>query len=168
MYCRFKYPYRDITLNHNGLTEVPDYYVDEFGNYVSKNPKTLDVRRYIRTKLDRPSTSGSLPLCKIYTSPLLDNYTSFNVNNGQITYYIDDSIKNPHYDPIYQIRHTSKRIDYIDPMTSYKPHYNLVQKNNDIYNFSPLSSINDSTFHRENLIASQQAKYDQTRITPFF
>ena len=57
---------------------------------------------------------------------------------------------------------------YRDPMTSYKPHYILVNSNQSVDNYSPLTSINDTSFHRENLIASQQAKFNQTRITPFY
>lgn len=168
MYCKYSYPFRDQMLNHNGLTEVPDYYVNQNGEVVSLNPKTFDAPRAIRTKLDRPSTTGSVPLCDIYTAPHLENYKPFNVNNGQITYYIDNSIKDPYYKPVYDIPSTTVRYNYTDPMTSEKPHYILVNSNQAVFDYSCLSSINDSAFHRENLIASQQAKYNQTRITPFY
>ncbi|NBP58943.1 hypothetical protein EBU71_20835, partial [bacterium] len=158
----------DQLLNHNGLTEVQDYRVDEEGGFVSMNPKTMDAPRAIRMKLDRPSTTGSIPLCSIYTDPNLDNYTAHNVNNGQIIYFIDNSVKDPFYRPIYDIPFETQKIAYTDPMNSEKPHYALIHQNDKVFNYSPLSSINDSTFHRENLIASQQAKYNQTRITPFY
>lgn len=166
-YCSYNHVYRDQVLNHNGLTEVPDYKVTSDG-YESLNPKTYDPIRAIRLKLDRPSTTGSVPLCDIYKAPHLDNYTPFNVNNGQITYYIDNSIKDAFYDPVYQMPSSTVKINYIDPMGTTKPHYALVHKNTDVYNYTPLSSLNDSSFFRENLIASQQAKYNQTRITPFY
>lgn len=155
-------------LNHNGLIQVPDYYVDKNGYYVSVNPKTLDAPRAIRTRFDRPSTMGSMPECERYTAPYLDNYKQYNVNNGQITYYIDNSIKDAFYKPIYDIPFKSMAYAYTDPMTSEKPHYVLINSNKDVYDYSCLSSLNDSSFHRENLIASQQAKYNQTRITPFY
>jgi len=167
-YCSYNYNYRDQVLNHNGLTEVPDFKKDKDGSIISLNPKTYNSIRAMRMNLDRPSTTGSVPLCDIYTSPNLDNYTPFNVNNGQITYYIDNSIKDAFYDPVYQIPSYTKKIEYIDPMGTVKPHYSLIHKNSDIYNYSPLSFINDSSFFRENIIASQQAKYNQTRITPFY
>jgi len=168
MHCKYSYPFRDQVLNHNGLMEVQDYVWDKEGNVQSYNPKVRDPVRNIWTKLDRPSTSGSLPLCRIYDSPLLDNYTPHNVNNGQITYYIDNSIKSAFYRPTFDLPSMTVPYAYTDPMTSEKPHYNLVHQTRDIFAYSPLSSINDSTFHRENLIASQQAKYNQTRITPFY
>lgn len=155
-------------LNRNGLTQVQDYYVDDSCHYVSVNPKTLDAPRAIRNKLDRPSTTGSVAAKDRYTAPYLNNYTPFNVNNGQITYYVDNSIKDAFYKPIYDIPFTAVPYEYTDPMTSEKPHYILINKNDDVFNYSCLSSLNDSSFHRENLIASQQAKYNQTRITPFF
>lgn len=168
MYCKYSLPFRDQILNHNGLTEVQDYRVDEEGSFVSMNPKTMDAPRAIRMKLDRPSTTGSVPLCSIYTDPNLDNYTPHNVNNGQIIYYIDNSIKDPFYKPIYDVPFETQKIVYTDPMTSEKPHYAMLHKPTEVFNYSPLSSINDSAFHRDNLIASQQAKYNQTRITPFY
>ena len=166
--CPYNYIYRDQLLNHNGLMEVPDYKMTTSGTYKSLNPKTRHAVSGQILEFDRPSTTGSIPLCNIYNSPELDNYTPYNVNNGQISYYIDDSIKDAFYSPIYQIPSNTKKINYVDPMSSNKPHYALIHKNRDVYNYSCLSSINDSSFFRENLIASQQAKYNQTRITPFY
>jgi hypothetical protein len=168
MYCKYSLPFKDQLLNHNGLTEVPDYVVDSEGSFVSMNPKTMDPIRNIRTKLDRPSTTGSVPLCRVYDSPHLDNYTPHNVNNGQITYFIDRSIKDAFYDPVYQIPYQTYRYAYTDPMGSEKPHYALVHRNADVFQYTRLSSMNDASFHRENLTASQQAKFNQTRITPFY
>lgn len=168
MYCKYHLPFKDQILNHNGLTEVRDYKLDREGNIQSYNPRLREPVRDIHTKLDRPSTTGSIPLNRIYDAPILDNYTPFNVNNGQITYFIDNSIKDAYYKPIYDIPSETRSYAYTDPMTSEKPHYSLVHRNEDIFNYSCLSSLNDSSFFRENLIASQQAKYNQTRITPFY
>jgi len=161
-------PFQDQQLNRLGLTAVQDYQIDQNQKVISYNPKNFDSPRAIRMPLDRPSTTGSMAMCDIYKSPSLDNYTTFNVNNGQIKYYIDNSIKEPFYKPVYDIPFTTTAYMYVDPMSSVKPHYILSQSNKDVFNFSSLSSINDSSFHRENLIAAQQAKYNQTRITPFY
>ena len=154
-------------LNHNGLTPVNDYIKTQDG-YVSYNPKNYNYVRAMRLPLDRPSTTGSVPLSKIYTYDNQESYTPNNVNNGQITYYIDNEIKDPYYKPVYNIPFQTIAYNYVDPMTSIKPHYVLVNNSIDIANFSPLTSISDTSFHRENLIASQQAKFNQTRITPFY
>lgn len=156
-------------LNKNGLTEVRDFEIDPYNSTtISYNPKLFDSPRAIRAHMDRPSRTGSVPLCDIYTSPILDGYTPYNVNNGQITYYIDHSIKNAFYKPVYDIPFKTLKYNYVDPMGSVKPHYALVNQQKDIDNYSPLSSIRDSSLFRENLIASQQAKINQQRITPFY
>ena len=163
-YC--EYPYHDQILNVNGLREVQDFIQNENGTITSYNPKLYDTRRAIRMTLDRPSTTGSIPLNEIYK--IDNNYDQYSVDNGQITYYIDNNIKDAFYRPIYDIPFKTIPYMYIDPMTSYKPHYILVNSNKDIDSYSPLTSVNDTTFHRENLIASQQAKFNQSRITPFY
>lgn len=156
-------------LNKTGLQPVNDYVIDKDTNeFIDYNPKSYDVRRGIRTPIDRPSTTGSVNPSDIYTLKYLDNYTPFNVNNGQIQYYIDRSIKDAFYEPIYDIPNYTIRYDYIDPMGSYKPHYNLIQKQCDIDSYSPLSFIQDTSFFRENLMAAQQAINNQQRITPFY
>lgn len=168
MYCKYPYPNRTQLLNHNGLTEVPDYRIDREGNFVSSNPKTMEPVRGIRMALDRPSTSGFVPLSDIYTNPNLDEYSPFNVNNGQITYYVDDELKHPFYDPVFHMSRKTSRRAYTDPMGSEKPEYILEHSTRQVDRFSNLSFINDSSFHRENLMAAQQAKYNQSKIGPFF
>ena len=168
MYCKHPYPGRTQLLNHNGLTEVPDYSINSEGAFVSLNPKTLEPVRGIRMPLDRPSTSGFVPLSDIYTSPNLNSYTTFNVNNGQISYYINDELKHPFYNPVFSVSKKTRRRAYTDPMSSEKPEYALIHSHQQVQNFSGLSFLNDSSFHRENLMAAQQAKFNQTRITPFF
>jgi hypothetical protein len=163
----FNNPNGYIILNHNGLTPVNDY-IETSNGFVSYNPKNYNYVRAMRMPLDRPSTTGSVPLSKVYTYENQENYTPFNVNNGQITYYIDNEIKDPYYKPIYDIPFKTISYNYVDPMTSVKPHYVLVNNSVDIANFAPLTFLSDTAFHRENLIASQQAKFNQTRITPFY
>lgn len=155
-------------LNHNGLLAVHDYINRPDGSVTSYNPRLFDVRRGMRVPMDRPSTTGSVPLCEIYTNPIMDGYTPYSVNNGQITYYIDNSIKDAFYRPVYDIPFQTKKYVYVDPMGSVKPHYSLINKSEDVCKYSPLSSIQDSAFFRDNLIASQQAKTNQERITPFY
>lgn len=162
-----EYPYQDQILNVNGLREVPDFIENKNGTITSYNPKLYDTTRAIRMTLDRASTTGSVPLKDIYNTGI-EYEDQYCVNNGQITYYIDNEIKDAFYKPIYDIPFKTIPYMYRDPMTSYKPHYILVNSNQSVDNYSPLTSINDTSFHRENLIASQQAKFNQTRITPFY
>lgn len=155
-------------LTQLGLSVVPDYIKQEDDVYVSLNPKTMRYVDGARVGLDRPSTTGSVPLSQIYKNPLLDRYTPYNMDKGQIQYYIDNSIKDAYYKPVFDIPSKTVNVAYVDPMTSFKPHYILDINQKSIDNYSPYSWIRDSTFYRENLMASQQAKYNQERITPFY
>ena len=121
MFCKYKFPNRTQLLNHNGLTEVLDYYVDSEGHYVSLNPKLKDGVRGMRLALDRPSTTGSVPMEEIYSNPLLDNYTPYNVNNGQISYYIDNELRTPFPSYVYQMSQNYIQREYVDPMNAVKP-----------------------------------------------
>lgn len=166
-YHQPRYIYQDKLLNKLAFVEVQDYTRNDDGTVTSYDPRLYDVQRGLRMKLDRPSVTSSIPISSIYTNECGD-YDQFSVNNGQITYYIDNEIKGAYYKPVYDIPADTIPFEYVDPMTSWKPHYILAQDSRDIDNYSVLSSINDSSFHRENLIASQQAKFNQTRITPFY
>jgi hypothetical protein len=164
-------------LNQIGLQPVLNdvEYVD--GVLRSTNPKAFDAPRAIKTCLDQPSRSGFVPLTRIYTDPLLENYRAgpygtcditkrYALNNAQIQYYIDPEIQGPFYSPIHDtsIPRTIRFENYVDPMGSWKPHYELTV---DCSVNSCLSFINDSNFFREDLIARQQAVRNQQRSEPF-
>lgn len=155
-------------LTETTLTIVPDFIVEKDGTYKSLNPKTKRGVDGARVILDRPSTTGSVPENQIYRNPLLNRYTPYNMNKGELQYYIDNSIKDAYYKPVYDIPSSTINVPYIDPMSSFKPHYILCFKQKDIDNYSPYSFIRDTTYYRENITASQQAKYNAQRITPFF
>lgn len=155
-------------LTELGLTTVPDFIPNPDGTYTSLNPKTQRAVDGARVVLDRPSTTGSVRLKDVYTNPLLGRYTPFNMNKGQVQYYIDNSIKDAYYEPVYDIPSSTLKVPYVDPMTSFKPHYTRLISQKAVSEYSPYSFIRDSTFYREDLTAAQQAKYNAQRITPFF
>lgn len=155
-------------LTQLGLTIVPDFIPNPDGTYTSLNPKTERAVDGARVVLDRPSTTGSVRMKDVYTHPLLDRYTPFNMNKGEVQYYIDNTIKDAYYKPVYDIPSSTVQVPYVDPMSSSKPHYIQCISQQALAQYSPYSFIRDTAFYRENLTAAQQAKYNSQRITPFF
>jgi hypothetical protein len=180
-------------LNKLGLVPVRDYVcAPDEGCAVSLNPKGFDSPRAIGFRQDRPSETAGVTEANVYTMAQLDNYRAgapygsrssswvdfptqnrgrdinqtYAINNGQIQYYVDDSTKAPYYSPVFDMPSVAPLVDYVDPMGTWKPHYPYTifcpQK------YSCLSSINDSSFQREDLMARQQAVNNQRRSEPFF
>lgn len=138
--------------------------------YVSHDPRLLDPVRNSLLKLDRPPMSGSLPLKEVY-SEKLKNYgqNSFgysDINSGQIQYYIDHSIEDAFFKPVYDIPSDVDSVLYKDPMDNMKPQYN--RHHNIIDNiqnlpepgniYGCLSFIQDTSEQREQIISLQQLK----------
>lgn len=145
------------------------------GCLLTTTPNAYDAPRAIQTRIDIPSQVMGINEFNMYTEPSLMNYNAggfgygsyAGTNNAEITYYIDESIARPFFGPNFG-RGCPKVCyeDYVDPMTSWKPHYNLEIQSPQ--NFSRLSWINDSTFFRQDLMSKQMAVMNQSRIEPFF
>ena len=173
-------------LNHIGLKPVRDYVPSADRSEsctISLNPKAFDARRAIGFRQDRPSETAGINETNVYTDPSLYNYRAgvpypacnvrgrginetYDINNAQIQYYVDDSIKAPYYSPVYFMPSEARLVDYVDPMDSWKPHY--THKICTPEKYACLSWINDSGFQREDLMARQQAVHNQQRSEPFF
>lgn len=127
--------------------------------------------------LDRPPINEDVKLCDIYTNPNMkyygQKYNSYSdVNAGQILYYIDKSIEDAFYEPVYTNNAHMTGTLYVDPMGSYKPQYDRVPVYNDDFlntnrnNFrGGLSWIEDSQESREDLIALQQRTHNQSKYS---
>lgn len=157
-------------LNQNGLRDSPDCLTraPEGGCWLSSNPRGFDSPRAISTRLDKPSQIMGITPANMYSDPQLLNYNAGSnycgfPNNAEITYYIDDSIAKPFFGPNFASSgSTVYEEDYTDPMGSWKPHYFYTQQCPQ--NVSRLSWINDSTFFRQDLMAKQIAKINQSRF----
>lgn len=142
-----------------------------------RDPRLIDTRRNSVIKLDRPpyrsvyflTNNKVIPQAEysIYC-PRYKNYgrkykTYNDIDAGQITYYIDPSIQNPYFSPNFTIPSKVQSVLYKDPMGSIKPTYvrKEVQVPNECYN--PLSFIRDSAVHREDIMASQMTKINQSK-----
>jgi hypothetical protein len=126
--------------------------------------------------LDRPPINGKVDLNKIYTDKDLNyygkKYNSYNdVNTGQITYYIDQTLQNPIFEPLFG---NPSRVDgyvYKDPMGSMKPQYIRVPvKHIDLLdtksnNSGQLTWMRDSLESREDLLSFQMSKNNREKYS---
>jgi hypothetical protein len=80
------------------------------------------------------------------------------INNGQILYYYDSEIGKPFIQPLFDDS-SVVRVDYIDPMGTYKPHY---YRDSTVVCGKGLTWLEDSQFQRNDIIASQIWKRNQT------
>ena len=156
-----------------------DFYpIDSGKRFGSRDPKLFSASHEQFLTLDQPPIDGRIPIEKIYTDTSLNGYgknysTYSDINAGHITYYIDKSIEDPFFEPLYTNKIVSSGELYKDPMGGIKPQYErrLITQNDPInmdrssYN-GCLSWIEDTQEHREDLLSKQMRKYNQQRWEP--
>lgn len=143
--------------------------------YISLDPRLFNSPRADYLPLDRPPMDSSMRLADIYTDKLDSYGIGFKpydqINDGQIVYYIDTSIKDAFYKPVYTEKARETLVLYKDPMGAMKPEHNRTALEN-MYNHSvvqsecypdTLSFIQDSQTFREDIIALQQRKNNQEK-----
>lgn len=147
--------------------------------YASTDPRLIDVARggQILT-LDRPPLNSKIKLDDINTDVKLNcygqNYKTYSdISEGQINYYIDNSISDAFYKPNFLNKAYSIGTMYKDPMGAMKPQYDRVPKiQKDCLDTieggydGGLSWIEDSSEHREDLLARQMRKRNEQRWSP--
>jgi hypothetical protein len=129
--------------------------------YDPLDPRLFNAMTAQILPLDRPPIDSSVRLSNVYNENLRgygQNYTDYkSVSGGQIQYYIDKSIEDPYFTPVFEISSNVKGEVYQDPMNAMKPAYfrqPLTSPNplqNNMRGFSGLTSINDSTRFREDI-----------------
>ena len=156
-----------------------DFYpIDSGKRWGSRDPKLFSASHEQVLTLDRQPIDGRIPIDKIYTDISLDSYgknysTYSDINAGHITYYIDKSIEDPFFEPLYTNNILSVGEIYKDPMGGIKPQYKRrVLRQNDPINMDRssyngcLSWVEDTQEHREDLLSKQMSKYNQQRWEP--
>lgn len=145
--------------------------------YTSMDPRLLNAAGPSRLVLDRPPMNSTPKLNTLTCDSSLDkygqNYKSYkDVNAGQIIYYIDSSREDAFYEPLFNIKAHTIGTMYQDPMGNMKPQYDRIiykdcngQKDGCEYD-GCLSYLEDSQFHREDLLARQMRKRNQERYEP--
>jgi len=143
--------------------------------YISRDPRLFSNSRADYTVLDRPPTNGKVKLSEIYDRKW-DGYGSSmhpykDVGDGDITYYMDKSLSQALFLPVFAEPARETLNLFKDPMGSIKPetHREAILNTENPATTRPreypycLSSIQDSQSFREDLIAKQMIKRNQSR-----
>ena len=159
-------------LNKLGLTPMTDYHItkDEEGKqtyFYGFDSRMVDARG-MRMSLDKPAMVGAVDMDDVYK---IDNsgyggvYQTYgDINNGNIAYYVDQSVSQPFFDPVYTLSSTVNKTVIMDPMTNPKPEYSKMVD-------STLRSVVDDQYardqltFREELMTRQQDLYNRTSWT---
>ena len=145
--------------------------------YMASDPTLMDVPRGEVMPLDAPPQDTLIRLDQIYTDPNLQNYGATyqsycSINAGQIQYYVDNDLASPFPAPNFVTTAKTAGLLYKDPMGGIKPEYEREtiyckedgcnKKDCNQYKFG-LSWLDDSTFHREDIMSRQMSKNNQQR-----
>ena len=165
------------TTSNNFLQPKPNGYLALAPN--KKQVFTNDPRLYSGSHatwmaLDTAPTDSSMKLYDIPKDKKLDNYGQYyktysDINAGQIMYYINKEQEDPFTSPLFSSSGNTEGILYKDPMGAIKPQYSFKNIKNDNplttserNNYEgKLSWIEDTTNHRQDLMALQQRKNNE-------
>jgi len=145
-------------------------------SWMSWDPRLFSVTRANYLPLDRPPTYGTVKMKNIYndgyTYENALGYQSYNdIGDGNVTYYIDKSIEDAFYKPVFSEPAEEYSELFVDPMGGIKPEYNrraLINTENPAITTAKsypycLSFIQDSQSQREDLMALQTRKMNQSK-----
>ena len=144
--------------------------------FVSKDPRLISVPHSGQVQtLDRPPPNSAMLLSEISTDKNLDNYgkgyrSYADIDGGYISYYIDKSIEDPLFSPVFANTASSQGNLYRDPMGAFKPQYernpltndNLLDTQRNYYE-GGLSWIRDSQEFREDIISKFMADNNEKK-----
>jgi hypothetical protein len=159
-------------LNKRGVGQSPFFQKTEAGTYKStiQDDRLFDTSRNYNMTLDTPpiqvfydlkhdNVSGSTELHDYGR-----NYTSYNtVNAGQIQYYIDKDISDPFFAPVYGLPSKTTAYAWNDPMGTPKIQFEKKFDTLRMTRTGMLSSIEDTTKHRDDIMARQQRTHNERR-----
>jgi len=146
---------------------------EPFGFVYENDGRVTDNRRWLRTILNTPAQVGfdgtMNDVCKLNNKKyggIYDNYSD--IQNGQITYYVDSSIAQPFFEPIYILPSLVEKNIFVDPMGSRKPEYKKIPVASTFNDLKIDRESQDQIFYRENLMASQQGLHNRSSWTNRF
>jgi hypothetical protein len=124
--------------------------------------------RGMRLELDQPAKVGAVNMDDVYKidnsgyGGVYSDYTA--INNGQIAYYVDKSISQPFFDPVYTLTSTVDKQILLDPMNNPKPDYSK-SVNSSLHSVVKDQSSRDQLSFREELMSRQQNLYNRSSWT---
>lgn len=112
-------------------------------------------------RLDAPVLNGSVKMADVYCDrpSYRTIYNSLaQIEGGNISYYYDKDLLVPFICPLFD-KSLAAKVDYVDPMGTYKPHY---YRDSTITSGPGLTWLADTQFQREDILAANQWKRNQT------
>lgn len=137
--------------------------------YLSQDPRLYSVTLADYIPLDAPPINGNVKLKDIYDKKW-DNYGACfqpyeKIRDGQIEYYVDKSIEDPYFSPLYADKSKEVAVLYKDPMDAIKPEYTRIPLTNTQNpttscrdSYPCLSFIEDTQSFREDIMSYQMRK----------
>lgn len=146
---------------------------------MSRDPRQFNAMTAQTLALDTAPINGSVKLKDIYDEQYDDygqGYKPYNkLKDGQIMYYVDRSIEDAFFKPVFSENAEEQTVMYSDPMGAMKPEYNRKALINTIDPLiredqypDCLSFIQDSQSYREDIMALQMRKQNQFRFSPLW
>jgi len=160
--------------NSLGLTQMPDYKIRQNGIggkgfFYPSDGRVVDAVRDIKTILDKPAETGSVDMDLVGTFDNSNYGAKYNtysdIRNGQIAYYVDPSISQPFFAPVYTLSSYVDKVIFKDPMDSVKPEYIKTPITSTSYVSSNDQATRDQLSFREDLMSKQQSLYNRTSWT---
>lgn len=144
--------------------------------YTSSDPRLISIfHGGQKLALDSPALDPGITLNEVYTDLTNKNYKNIyknyeDIKGGQIMYYIDKSIEDDLFQPVFENASNVTGQIYKDPMGGTYPEYvrvpikddNVLRTRNRTYSYG-LSSINDQNEFREDIIHLQMRPEDRKR-----
>lgn len=156
----------------------PNFYINLSNNLVeSRDPRQFNVLSSQNIGLDTSPINGSTQLKDIYQKTHTNYKTGYksycDLNDGQIVYYIDKSIEDAFFRPVFSENAKQKTEIFRDPMGAEKIEITRISENkkNPIFfrhDTNCLSFIKDTQDFREDIMSYQQRKNNQFRFTSFY
>jgi len=162
-------PQQITFLNKLGLTPMTDYhYNSKDSTYFYGWDSRLVDARGSRLVLDQPAKVGAVDMNDVYKidnknyGGVYNNYQQ--MNHGNIAYYVDSSVSQPFFDPVYTLSSTISKEIFTDPMSNAKPEYNKIV-NSTLNSVVDDQHTRDQLSFREDLMSRQQNLYNRTSWT---
>jgi hypothetical protein len=159
-------------LNKIGLRNAPNYTIvknevlRDCCGYQYPNDGRMKDARGMEITLDRPAQIGwvgmdeTLNIDNSNYRNFYDNYEQ--MNNAQISYYVDKSISHPFFGPVYALSSTVDKTIFVDPMGSHKPTYFKNPISSSLNNVSADQATRDQLSFRDDIMSKQQGLYNRT------
>lgn len=161
-------------LNPNAFSSYYDKTFQKVGDgYISNDPRTASAPLGgAKIPLDVPPIYKDVDLKNINFDQGLDNYgkgykTYSDINVGQVLYYVDNSMENSLFEPLFSSDDKITLRLYEDPMGTLKPEY-IRDSSNSKKCCGNSRWLQDTQAHRQDLLDRQMRRNNSKRWEPLY